>query len=246
MSDVHVLIDRENLLFLRKGERQVLGQLAEIECPHCATCNVDISADMFILLFSDFELKRLYQNTTGEALPSYLTSTIVQSVIAVARNLPEDDVAPLEVSAQYSRLKPDDDTRYRYRKGSALQPIAPELDHRLRVEAVPATVIAGFADVEYRKNPAAEPRAPAPAPTPRASTGSAARPASAPRGGARVTIFEVADRMWEAVSKPTGLSYVLQLRKDIMSVLETEHGIKRSTSSTALGDWQKLRINAVS
>ncbi len=70
-----------------------------------------------------------------------------------------------------------------------------------------------------------------------------AKVASAPRQGNRVTIFEVADRMWNGAGSPRDISTVLQLRKTVMAELETNHGIKRTTSSTALGDWQKLRLN---
>lgn len=66
---------------------------------------------------------------------------------------------------------------------------------------------------------------------------------SAPRGGNRVTIFEVADRMWNDAGSPKDTSVVLPLRKTIMAELEANHGIKKTTSSTALGEWQKLRLN---
>jgi len=49
--------------------------------------------------------------------------------------------------------------------------------------------------------------------------------------------------MWEQVGSPKELSIVLQLRKTIMAELEANHGIKKTTSSTALGEWQKLRLN---
>lgn len=64
-----------------------------------------------------------------------------------------------------------------------------------------------------------------------------------PRSGNRATIFEVADRMWEAAGAPKDIPAVLQLRKAVMTQLETECGIKKTTSSTALGEWQKARLN---
>lgn len=81
-----------------------------------------------------------------------------------------------------------------------------------------------------------------PDPTSAAPTVPAKAP-SAPRGGNRVTIFEVADRMWNEAGSPRDLSVVLPLRKTIMAELEANHGIKKTTSSTALGEWQKLRLN---
>ena len=66
---------------------------------------------------------------------------------------------------------------------------------------------------------------------------------SAPRSGNRATIFEVADRMWNDAGSPKDTSVVLPLRKTIMAELEANNGIKKTTSSTALGEWQKLRLN---
>jgi hypothetical protein len=48
--------------------------------------------------------------------------------------------------------------------------------------------------------------------------------------------------MWEAAGKPMDKDTVLALRKEMMQVLETEHSIKKTTSSTALGDWMKQRV----
>lgn len=83
------------------------------------------------------------------------------------------------------------------------------------------------------------------APAPRAdSTGTrAAGLPTAPRGGTSFTVFEVADQMWAEAGKPTELPTVLALRKKMMDVLEKDHGIKRTTSSTTLGGWQKARLN---
>jgi len=55
-------------------------------------------------------------------------------------------------------------------------------------------------------------------------------------------IWSVADQLWGAAGKPVDVKAVLALRKQMMSTLESEHNIKKTTSSTALGDWQKSRI----
>lgn len=78
---------------------------------------------------------------------------------------------------------------------------------------------------------------------PVANTVAPAKIPSAPRSGNRVTIFEVADRMWSEAGAPKEASVMLQLRKTIMAELESTHGIKKTTSSTALGEWQKVRLN---
>lgn len=78
---------------------------------------------------------------------------------------------------------------------------------------------------------------------PAANTVAPAKTPSAPRSGNRATIFEVADRMWNDAGAPKDVTAVLPLRKTIMVELEANHGIKKTTSSTALGEWQKLRLN---
>lgn len=78
---------------------------------------------------------------------------------------------------------------------------------------------------------------------PAANTVAPAKTPSVPRSGNRVTIFEVADRMWNDAGAPKDVSVVLPLRKTIMAELEANYGIKKTTSSTALGEWQKLRLN---
>lgn len=89
---------------------------------------------------------------------------------------------------------------------------------------------------------------PAQAPTGRdrtvAYTVAPAKVTSAPRSNNRVLIFEFADRMWNDKGAPKDSATVLALRKTIMAELELQHGIKKTTSSTALGEWQKLRLNA--
>jgi len=57
----------------------------------------------------------------------------------------------------------------------------------------------------------------------------------------REKIWAVADRMWEEAGRPTDKSKVLALRKQIMDTLEQD-GVKRTSSSNELGNWQKARI----
>ena len=78
---------------------------------------------------------------------------------------------------------------------------------------------------------------------PAANTVAPAKMPSAPRGGNRAVIWEVADRMWNEAGSPRNLSVVLQLRKTILADLETTHSLKKTTRSTALGEWQKVRLN---
>ena len=70
-----------------------------------------------------------------------------------------------------------------------------------------------------------------------------ARIASAPRSGVRALVFEVADKIWNAAGSPTAVAAVLVLRKQMMNELFDNHSIKKTTASTTLGEWQKIRLN---
>lgn len=75
--------------------------------------------------------------------------------------------------------------------------------------------------------------------TPAANTST---PAKEPgMGSTKGLIWETADRMWNAAGLPTDPKEVLALRKQIMTQLEGL-GVKRTTSSTSLGEWQKTRL----
>lgn len=64
---------------------------------------------------------------------------------------------------------------------------------------------------------------------------------AAPRDGSNTElIWNKADELWEAAGKPTDKSVVLKLRRDIMIALESL-GVKKTTSSTALGKWHLSR-----
>lgn len=64
---------------------------------------------------------------------------------------------------------------------------------------------------------------------------------AAHRGSVAATIFAIADRMWADAGKPTELRTLLNLRKQMMNAMEAQ-GIKRTTASTTLGQWQKAII----
>lgn len=76
--------------------------------------------------------------------------------------------------------------------------------------------------------------------------GSIRKPEPAPvekpkQGTIRDTIFELADRMWLEAGQPSDLKVVRKLRIQMMDELE-KHGVKRTTASVELGQWQKLRL----
>jgi hypothetical protein len=124
---------------------------------------------------------------------------------------------------------------YRYIKGSKDPEALNELFTPAPVTTTPEAANIAVAGVK------ADHAVPDPVPA-HSSTGALSLPA--PRGGNRALIFEVADKMWAAAGSPKDVTKVLALRRAVMSSLESEHGVKKSTSSTALGEWQKIRLNS--
>lgn len=61
-------------------------------------------------------------------------------------------------------------------------------------------------------------------------------------GSVRDTIWQVADKLWEALGKTTDLKQVLAMRKQAMAELESDFGVKKTSSSNELGKWQKARL----
>lgn len=70
----------------------------------------------------------------------------------------------------------------------------------------------------------------------------AREPSGAPRGSVSQTIWAVADEMWTAAGNPVLKDVVMRLRKTIMDKLESDYGVKRTSASNELGNWQKARI----
>ena len=228
--EMYVLIDRDAPVFRHAHpDHSVISGLAHIEVAHCAVAIYDVHGDHDFISFTDLELKLLYQNTTGQKFEGYSRPHLSKAILALARTLPASDVNAFEVEQQARKITMEDSGFYRYAKGAYKAARTQEL-------FLPPALTAPVP---------AEGAAPAPGPDQRvAPTVAPAKVPAAPKGGNRATIFAVADSMWEQAGSPKDASTVLTLRKTIMAALESEHGIKKTTSSTALGDWQKVRLNS--
>lgn len=238
----YILIDRQQMAITHKhNDRVVLSGLAWIECTNAAAI-MSLTNIKPLLDFTPSELRLIYKNATGAELRGY-ANTLAQAVLDAARRMPDTEAVLAEVEAQRKLVEDGDKSSFRYVLG-AMKPEevvgvfeAPPITVP-RVEAEELRAAQGYTGPAFGgtgpDRPAGgtngaprEPRAP-----------------SAPRtGGTREVIFRVADQMWEAAGKPSSLQVVLALRKQIMGVLETEHDVKKTTSSTALGDWQKSRLS---
>ncbi len=245
---MYVSIDRDNMRFLHKHpDYSTVSNVSWIEAPHVSLLVTPIDYSHFLKDFTDLELRLLYRNTTGVDHTAYGGDALRAILQELAERLPDTDADPREARLQADYIDQDNQEPFVYVKG-ALRPAksgdlwepealkAPRSDNE---EVIAAAV---------RLRPA-QPRATAASTPAAASTGSrAARPAAAPRtptaprqGGVREKIWARADSMWEEAGKPTDKSTVLALRKRMMDALE-EEGVKRTSSSNELGNWQKARI----
>lgn len=247
---MYILIDRSVMAITHKHhDREVLAKLSWIECTN-AGVTVPLTGVRAFLDFSNAELKLIYKHGTGADLKGI--GGAAQAVLEMARRLPETQAVLAEVTAQALCISDGDKSCYRYVFGAMkpeelatlYEPNAIQVE-RCEAEELRASV-ATTAAAPYvppiGPNPFAHPAAAAssananaPAPVQRA-------PAAPRVGGTRDTIFRVADEMWTAAGSPNDLPHILSLRKQIMVELEANHSIKKTTSSTALGDWQKQRL----
>lgn len=239
---MYYTIDRSRLLVLHKHPSfVVVAALAELEVPDNAYTVTTLDIERRLYTFTELELANLYRNTTG-AQPTHTGNQLRKLILEVAHRLPETDVRLVEVEKQceYATARPADGP-YRYVRGASRPHRASELAPGLTtgVAADPGSVLATFV----------APKAAAPAQVlsdamrePAEPNKPAARPSTMPKGGIRQKVWDVADAMWQAAGQPTDLKVVLNLRKEIMKVLETDHGIVRNTSSNELGRWQKEKI----
>lgn len=240
---MYVLVDREQMAITHKHAiREVLNDLGWIEC-----CNAGITIPLGNVAhwsreFTPAELRRIYKAATGVELQGY-GNALAHVVHQMAVRLPATPCDPDEARAQRLCVMDGDKKTYQYCPGSktptchkdlfTADPITCE-----RSEAEEAT--AASSRPTYMP-PTTAASAPASNPfAPQGTTPRAPAAPSAPRaGGVRDIIFSTADEMWNAAGQPRDLPKILVLRKSIMDVLEAQHSIKRTTSSTALGDWQK-------
>lgn len=222
---MYVSLDMQNMRIVHKHSsvNAVCG-LVHIELPDVAVNVCPI--DMTVKHKTDLEIKMLFRSCFPGQADHMPVSEMKSKILQFAEEFPVTDLDELEVKRQADSIRDGDKKAYKYVKGSFRASRPAEL-------FADATGDAVRAGATVPANTTARPVRPAAAP--RAATG-------APRaGGVREKIWTVADRMWEEAGKPTEKSTVLALRKDIMNALEQD-GVKRTSSSNELGNWQKARI----
>jgi hypothetical protein len=249
---MYVSIDREALQILHvHTDLDICSGLLYLEgtkVQHAGVYNT--TKPYFLADLTTLELNLLYLNSTASDFPHNFDDLARREAIAaMIEGMTPRKVLESELDAQINavvdklELPRSEALQFRYVPGAkrpaqddgglfplTSQPLtAPQL---AKAESV--------APQARRARPlATEPATPPSAPS---------RPAAAPRtftGSARPIIWAHADKVWDAAGKPTDPAMILELRKRMMVELE-EQGIKKSTSSTALGDWMKDRLAKLS
>lgn len=250
---MYAAIDMDRMVFTHvHPERSVLSRLAHMELPHSSVKIIPLDHPRALLALTDLELKLLWRNTTGSELGGYLRDSHLRHCIALLTVVAENPctVNPQELIAQCDAVSEQDTSVYRYTPGARFPVAAPayiappvtvpppppfsQKQVDVLLEEVASDVLAGL-----------QAAAAADAAARRVASPSTSSPSSGPRspaGSVSPLVHEVADRMWEAAGSPRDPSTVLKLRKSIMDELEAKHGVKRTTSSTTLGAWQKARL----
>lgn len=201
----------------------------------------------FLSKLTTLEINLLYRNTTGQDFPAGVDDLTRRQVLAELVDASEPrKVVPDELEVQIQAVSDKleaplkDATLFRYVLGARIPAINDGGLFPIKAAPVSAAQLEMAAQVapQRRELPASPCKAPSPAARPTLAR-------SAPRangGSVRPVVWAVADRMWEAAGKPAEKGVVLELRKKIMTVLEEENGVKKTTSSTSLGEWMKARL----
>lgn len=226
---MYISIDMDRMRFLHKHDDiKVVCNLVFIEAPPCAH-NVDIiPVDSAWLLkdMTETQLQTLYRNTTLEQNVPYRGDALRLMLLELASRLPLSDVNAWEAEVQATGVEArhkDGVEGVVYVKGTTTPTQPGTLFER--------TQLTGTIDHTAAQCIAQQALA-----TPTASN-------AQPRAGSvRDVIWKVADTLWAADGQPTDKAGVLHLRKKIMDTLERDHQVKRTSSSTELGKWQKARI----
>lgn len=217
-----VSIDMQNLEFLHKHYKtSVLFNLAHVEVPKSFVKILDTVAAVRGL--TELEKKMMVRKYAPDRLHEDHEEVLCGYIDA----MPVVDVDESELKLQASVIRPTDNHAYKYIKGAITkrkQPATPPQAQNTTAPTLTPTTqqtpaITQIEQSEQYRQMTLKTRS----------------------SGVRDAIWEKADEMWEAAGKPTDLTTVLKLRKEIMNALE-EDGIKRNSASNELGKWQKQRL----
>lgn len=230
-----VVIDTETLQFLdiRHPDLGVCCNLCAIELDDDAEYGIYSMDECFLRGMDEIDQIILYKNTTGEDV-KFIGEKLRNVLFKLAERIPVRECNPIKVDQQAEWLESNrkEFTHYKYNHRGSLPIIVDELFPK------PAKMAKSENEAEEGLTPPppkkvivfdfvkpAEPEPP--------------KPVSNRQSGVRDIIHSVATQAWEAAGCPTDTKVILQLRKELMPILESEHGVKRTTSSNELGNWMK-------
>jgi hypothetical protein len=229
---MHIAIDRQSMRVTHAHTNaQVVAGLVYLECAHVNDVRIESNThEGFLARYTPIELELLHYSLTDH---SYRGSDLVQVIAALCDKLPQPQVNERELDAQILAVQTkglsERGVSYRYVFGKQF----PSETLFALPYKVKALTDAELLSARTREFAAYAPAAPV----------QSVRPAGAPRlSGVTAIVWETADKLWAAAGSPMETPKVLTLRKEIMNVLESEHGVKRNTSSNELGKWHKARV----
>ena len=246
---MYVAIDMQTLRVLHAHPNQEISYgllyLEGARVQHAAIVNSECS--FFLDSLTSLELALLYRNLTGGEFPPVYEDLSKRQVIAeIVDLLPARSVDLEELETQIRAVEKtinfqvENAKAFRYVKGSNMPSLSEQGFFPITVAPASLPQLSNAAQIALQR------RKPRPAATHAIPLQKTPRQRAAPQprtlSGSRVIIFAEADRMWEAAGKPMHTSVVLELRKKMMSELEKQ-GIKKSTSSGALGEWMNQRLS---
>ena len=242
---MYISIDLDKMQFSAKHEDyRVICDLDFIHHRHC---------DLFPITWTgglkhrtETELQLLYKHTTGEDHSPYHGDELRKVLFDLMEKLPVTDVAAFEAERQAAYIEKLDKKGlpgYVYVKGATTPAKPGDLFSPPFLKATITPEEAAAAVARKRTAPAQQPSTSNDATSVVSAPSRPARTPGAPRaGGTREVIWKVADDIWQRDGSPSEKNAVLAIRKRVMDVLEKDHGIKRTSASSELGNWQKARI----
>jgi hypothetical protein len=230
---MHILIDRETMNVLYKHQSAaVLSNLAHIEVAHTSTTIAD---NHCWHLFTDLELKLLYENLTGSKYVGYARDILVHAIKHLVDSIAPNVLNGFEVAVQAAQIPLDNKLFYKYAPGSKTASTQNVLftpkalqAHAGAVSTLPPTPIPSAA-------PSAGPQAAAPIPM----RSSAPVSKDAPKAGSKTgRVWELCESWYEQLPAPCDFK---ELGRRVKASGEAE-GINGSTLSVQISAWKKTKL----
>lgn len=225
----------------------IAGALVSLQCKDEESVYAgDMSRGQDWQFFTDSQLVSLFRNVTG--MPSICGMTRRQIIQVI--NDAISTIEPIkykkhevELQCQVADAMGENRPRLKYVYGAYKPavvgdgelPFARGNVNMGNIEAAKAGKLPAFTSPQPVANPA-----PLPQPATQAIAPAAApkQAVSAPAGKVSAVIWDTADKFWIAAGSPKEVKDIMKVRKETMDELE-KHGIKRTTASNELGNWQR-------